>query len=124
MRSTNGSVQISVGMTGTMSEQNGQKNSSSNRNKKMPVNSCSPAMTAGAHMTDLIARLEAATGPSRELDALIWCAVNKKEFVCFDGMTAIRGNGFYHKRSGGSERYECRHIQYTSSIDAALRKGE
>ena len=71
-------------------------------------------------MQELIARLEAATGPSRELDAEIWCAANSKKFLRFDGMAMTRGNVFFHERDDGTAKIECSHPRYSSSLDAAL----
>lgn len=61
-------------------------------------------------MRDLIARLEAATGPDRELDAEIMLAVYPAL-----GLT-MTANGNWLSKSGIHTRVEA----YTASIDAAL----
>jgi len=63
---------------------------------------------------DLIARLEAATGPDRELDARIQCSLDGHKFIeCeeFGTTLSVRSEG---PDVLGSVRY------YTASIDAAL----
>jgi hypothetical protein len=58
-------------------------------------------------MDELIKRLEAATGPDRELDCRLWCAlVDHSDFDLFRRVVP----GFYQWRAA----------HYTASIDAAL----
>jgi hypothetical protein len=75
---------------------------------------------------DLIARLEAATGPDRELDARIWCAVFAPEGAYVE---RSRFNGewcIYHGksvRSGEPRLWEAKNSRVrpvTESLDAAL----
>lgn len=64
-------------------------------------------------MDDLIKRLEAATGPDRELDADIFCAVNPgySVYLAEDGTWECMKSGEYGPLVAP---------HYTSSIDAAL----
>lgn len=65
-------------------------------------------------MKDLIERLEKATGPDRELDGAIWCAVNGYEFLMWDGA----GCCYMAKRRGW---IAADHIKmFSASLDAAL----
>lgn len=64
-------------------------------------------------------KLEAATEGSRELDALVWCAVNGVEFLYGDGMSYTRCNVFNFRNSDGHARGFSGHPAYTTSLDAA-----
>src|SRR5690606_20644606 len=55
-------------------------------------------------LPDLIARLEKATGPDRELDGRIWCAINGYEFVQWDGAGCV-----YRAKSIG--HIDARHVK-------------
>jgi hypothetical protein len=72
-------------------------------------------------MTSLIARLQAATGPDRELDGRIWCALNGKRFkgvaISYDGVTT---QVFYTEPPKRTERVAHKIPAFTGSIDAAL----
>lgn len=70
-------------------------------------------------MSYLIKRLEAATGPDRELDARIWCEVSGEIFDYFeDGFLNFRrkDGGFWIRPAGPDTGIPA----YTASIDAAL----
>jgi hypothetical protein len=66
-------------------------------------------------MKDLIARLEAATGPNRELDADIWLSLN-------DGKWPQRLLTEYHKEPRWVDDPHGVPV-YTSSVDTALSLG-
>jgi len=69
-------------------------------------------------MRDLIVRLEAATGPDRELDGAVWCAAYGYHDLGWDGAgqryeAPATGMGMLHQYA--------RDIRpYTASLDAAL----
>lgn len=64
----------------------------------------------------LLERVESATGPDRELDARIWCAINGYDFVAWDGAGAV-----YRFREPGIRHMDAAHVQpVTRSVDAAL----
>lgn len=65
----------------------------------------------------LIARLEAAGGPSRKLDGQIWCAIHGYTFVMWDGAGCL-----YRKTPDGSIHHQgaCRVKEWMKTLDAAL----
>lgn len=74
---------------------------------------------AQVSLADLIARLEKATGPDRELDALIYCLDNDYQFVRFERWNDRAGRAIFQipgmkplTESDGFPRF-------TGSIDAA-----
>lgn len=78
-------------------------------------------------MKDLITRLEKATGPDRELDALIWCAVFAPK-TAYVKQSPINGawciyNGESYRNPGQPALWEDNNSRVqpvTSSIDAAM----
>lgn len=65
-------------------------------------------------LSDLIARVEAATGPDRETDGMIWCAANDYQFLEWDG------DGCRY-RAVSDGWFDSHHIpSYTASLDAAI----
>lgn len=72
-------------------------------------------------LTDLIAKLEAAGEGSRELDALIWCALNGAAYVGSHADATEPGNCFWFRHpADGVEYSRAAHYRYTTSLDAAL----
>lgn len=65
-------------------------------------------------MKDLIERLERASGPDRELDGRIWCALNGYVFLEWDGA----GCRFRAKNNGWIGHNNIK--EWTASLDAAL----
>ena len=66
-------------------------------------------------MHDLIAKLEALDGPSREVDGEVWCAVNGYPFVMWDGAGVV-----YRGKDGIGHYAENNVPKWTASLDAAL----
>jgi len=67
--------------------------------------------------SDIIKRLEDATGPDVELEGRIWCAANGYCFVMWDGAGCVykeEPNGDIQHMRAITER------RYTASIDAAI----
>lgn len=62
-------------------------------------------------MSDLIERLERATGPSAELDARIWCELNGSDYIAPHTWEGQSGKLYVHDYTVPA---------YTASIDAAL----
>lgn len=73
-------------------------------------------------MDNILKRLKAAKGPSRELDAVIWCFETS---TTFDGLHTEYLNGrpmrvLSYIDEHGDARTEASYANYTASIDAAL----
>lgn len=66
-------------------------------------------------MQSLIVRLEAASGPDRELDGRIWCALNGYPFVQWDGAGCV-----YRGRDGIGHIAHDHIREWTRSIDASM----
>ena len=72
-------------------------------------------------MTDLhslLTRVEAATGPDRQIDCLLDCLRTGREFIEWTADTGIVGYRFKHHTLGWE--LGCWRVGYTASLDAAL----
>lgn len=70
---------------------------------------------------ELVSRLEKLTEPDRELDGMVWCAVNGYEFVMWDGAGCVYRDPNAPKWDQGIKHAQASVVQpYTTSIDAAV----
>lgn len=66
-------------------------------------------------LSALIARVEEGTGPDRELEARVWCALGGFKFVTWDGA------GCVYRDVNGINHVDRLHVRpWTSSLDAVL----
>jgi len=67
-------------------------------------------------LLELAKRCEQASGPERELDGAIWCAVNGYDFLGWDGAGVM-----WRKRGHDRSHYPADRVRiFTASLDAAL----
>ncbi len=72
-------------------------------------------------LEELIAALENATGPSLQLDGMIWCAANNFEFVMWDGAGCVYRDPCSPKWDNGIKHAHASTVRpYSASIDAAV----
>ena len=72
-------------------------------------------------LADLIEMLEKATGPSLELEGMVWCAVAGYEFVMWDGAGCVYRDPAAPKWDAGIKHAAALRVRpYTASLDAAV----
>ena len=69
-------------------------------------------------LTALLTRVDAATGPDRQIDCLLDCLRTGREFIEWTADTGIVGYRFKHHTLGWE--LGCWRVGYTASLDAAL----
>jgi hypothetical protein len=76
-------------------------------------------------LDELITKLEAAEGPSLQLDGQIWCAVNGYEFVMWDGAGCVYRDLAAPKWDAGIKHAQASTVRpYSASVDAAIALAE
>lgn len=72
-------------------------------------------------LSDLLEKLEEASEGSRELDALIWCALNGAVYLRSDPESTSPGNFFWFRHPADGLEYSCSgRLHFSTNLDHAL----